>query len=117
MRAPGRRLMRAGERPGAPLIGVQGSHQINNSLAVLRAYYDADARYMTLTHSYNIDWADSATAPPAHHRLTLLGASRCGTLFVRAGDKSPHCSYGTLWSPASASGRLRPCLTFLVSRC
>ncbi|HYB33442.1 MAG TPA: dipeptidase [Steroidobacteraceae bacterium] len=58
----------------ASLIGVEGGHQINNSLVVLRAYYDAGARYLTLTHSTNTDWADSATDTPAHHGLTRFGA-------------------------------------------
>jgi membrane dipeptidase len=57
----------------ASLIGVEGGHQINNSLAALRAYYDLGARYMTLTHSLNTDWADSATDTPAHHGLTAFG--------------------------------------------
>src|SRR5207248_719962 len=35
--------------------------------------YDAGARYMTLTHSSNTDWADSATDTPAHHGLTPFG--------------------------------------------
>jgi membrane dipeptidase len=57
----------------AALIGVEGGHQINNSLEVLRAYYDLGARYMTLTHSSNTAWADSATDNPAHHGLTAFG--------------------------------------------
>src|SRR5580658_4231731 len=57
----------------ASLIGVEGGHQINNSLDVLRAYYDLGARYMTLTHSNNTAWADSATDNPAHHGLTAFG--------------------------------------------
>jgi len=57
----------------ASLIGVEGGHQINNSLEVLRAYYDLGARYMTLTHSNNTAWADSATDNPAHHGLTPFG--------------------------------------------
>ena len=57
----------------ACLIGVEGGHQINNSLAVLRAYYELGARYMTLTHSSNIAWADSATDAPVHHGLTTFG--------------------------------------------
>jgi membrane dipeptidase len=57
----------------ASLIGVEGGHQINNSLDVLRAYYDLGARYMTLTHSSNTAWADSATDNPAHHGLTPFG--------------------------------------------
>jgi membrane dipeptidase len=57
----------------ASLIGVEGGHQINDSLAVLRAYYDAGARYLTLTHSSNTAWADSATDNPQHHGLTPFG--------------------------------------------
>jgi len=57
----------------ASLVGVEGGHQINNSLPMLRAYYDAGARYMTLTHSSNTAWADSATDLPVHHGLTPFG--------------------------------------------
>ena len=57
----------------ASLIGIEGGHQINNSLAVLRQYYELGARYMTLTHVTNTDWADSATDNPAHRGLTPFG--------------------------------------------
>jgi membrane dipeptidase len=57
----------------ASLIGIEGGHQINDSLAVLRQMYDAGARYMTLTHSSNTAWADSATDAPAHNGLTPFG--------------------------------------------
>ena len=57
----------------ASLIGIEGGHQINGSLAVLRQMYDAGARYMTLTHTTNTAWADSATDTPAHHGLTPFG--------------------------------------------
>ncbi len=57
----------------ACLIGIEGGHQINDSLAVLRQMYAAGARYMTLTHTSNTDWADSATDAPAHHGLTPFG--------------------------------------------
>jgi membrane dipeptidase len=57
----------------ASMIGIEGGHQINNSLAVLRQMYDAGARYMTLTHTANTAWADSATDLPTHHGLTLFG--------------------------------------------
>ena len=57
----------------ASLIGIEGGHQINDSLAVLREYYDLGARYMTLTHSSNTAWADAATDAPAHHGLTPFG--------------------------------------------
>lgn len=57
----------------ASLIGIEGGHQIDNSLAVLREMYALGARYMTLTHFRNTDWADSATDKPEHHGLTKFG--------------------------------------------
>ncbi len=57
----------------ASLIGIEGGHQINNSLSVLRQMYDLGARYMTLTHTSNTDWADSATDSPVHQGLTPFG--------------------------------------------
>jgi membrane dipeptidase len=57
----------------ASLIGVEGGHAINNSLAVLRMTYALGARYMTLTHVKNTDWADAAGDKPKHHGLTRFG--------------------------------------------
>jgi len=57
----------------ACLIGVEGGHMIENSAASLRVFYDLGARYMTLTHWDNIDWADSATDRPEHYGLTGFG--------------------------------------------
>ena len=57
----------------ASLIGMEGGHSINNSLAVLRMTYALGARYMTLTHVKNTDWADSANDDPIHHGLTPFG--------------------------------------------
>jgi len=67
--------IRRAQREGriASLIGVEGGHQIDDSLAVLRQYHDLGARYMTLTHSSNTAWADSATDAPVHHGLTPFG--------------------------------------------
>jgi membrane dipeptidase len=59
----------------ASLIGVEGGGQIDNSLAVLRAYRDLGAGYLTLTHSRTIEWADSATDDPKHDGLTAFGES------------------------------------------
>ena len=61
------------EHKVASLIGIEGGHQINDSLAVLRQMYDLGARYMTLTHTRNTAWADSATDAPTRHGLTPFG--------------------------------------------
>lgn len=57
----------------ASLLGAEGGHSINNSLAALRALHRAGVGYMTLTHSKTIDWADSATDAPKHDGLTPFG--------------------------------------------
>jgi membrane dipeptidase len=57
----------------ASLLGMEGGHSIGSSLAVLRQMYDLGARYMTLTHSTNTPWADSATDDPEHDGLTQFG--------------------------------------------
>jgi membrane dipeptidase len=57
----------------ASLLGMEGGHAIENSLGALRAYYDLGARYMTLTHSANIDWADAGTDTARHNGLTKFG--------------------------------------------
>lgn len=57
----------------ASLIGMEGGHSIDNSLGVLRAEYALGARYMTLTHTKNLDWADAAGDEPQHHGLTPFG--------------------------------------------
>jgi membrane dipeptidase len=57
----------------ASLIGMEGGHSIDNSLAALRMFYRLGARYMTLTHTANTPWADSANGPVEHHGLTPFG--------------------------------------------
>jgi membrane dipeptidase len=52
---------------------MEGGHSIHNTLAALRQLYAAGARYMTITHSKNTDWADSATDAPRHGGLTRFG--------------------------------------------
>jgi membrane dipeptidase len=57
----------------AALIGVEGGHMIASDLGVLRRYASLGARYMTLTHSGNAEWADSSTAKPEHNGLSEFG--------------------------------------------
>jgi membrane dipeptidase len=65
------RAMKAGRI--ASLIGMEGGHSIGSSLAVLRQMYALGARYMTLTHSRNTHWADSATDAPKNDGLNDFG--------------------------------------------
>ncbi|MEO7936928.1 MAG: dipeptidase [Dokdonella sp.] len=64
----------------ASLIGIEGGHQIDNSMAALRQMYLLGVRYMTLTHTLNTDWADSATANPQHNGLTGFGRAVVGEM-------------------------------------
>jgi membrane dipeptidase len=57
----------------AALIGIEGGHMINSDLGVLRKFAGLGARYMTLTHSVNVTWADSSTDTPMHNGLTEFG--------------------------------------------
>jgi len=91
------------------LMGVEGGHMIENKLSVLRDFYRLGVRYMTLTHSFHIDWADSAgmnasALPPSHGGLTPFGVevvhemNRLGMMV----DVS-HVSDGTFWDALRAS--------------
>lgn len=62
-----------GEGKIASLIGMEGGHSIGNSLAVLRMFYDLGARYMTITHSRTLDWADASTDNPRNDGLSGFG--------------------------------------------
>ena len=60
------------------LIGMEGGHSIDNSLATLRMMHTLGAQYMTLTHSANLAWADASPGP-----AVLGGLSRFGEEVVR----------------------------------
>lgn len=66
-----RRIHRGGRI--ASLMGMEGGHAIEDSLASLRMLYRAGARYMTLTHGKGLRWADSATDEERHGGLTEFG--------------------------------------------
>jgi membrane dipeptidase len=57
----------------ASMLGMEGGHVINNSLAVLRMFHELGARYLTLTHWQSHDWADAATDEPRHGGLSEFG--------------------------------------------
>ncbi len=57
----------------AALIGVEGGHMIGNDIRIVRVFGDLGVRYMTLSHFYNDEWADSSTDKPAHNGLTDYG--------------------------------------------
>ena len=57
----------------ASLIGIEGGHSIDSSMGALRMFYKLGVRYMTLTHSRNIPWADSATDTVGAGGLTEFG--------------------------------------------
>src|SRR5467141_59751 len=57
----------------AALIGVEGGHMSGNDIRVLRMFGDLGVRYITLSHFYNDEWADSSTDKPAHNGLTDFG--------------------------------------------
>jgi len=62
----------------AALTGIEGGHAIEDSLRLLRSYYDLGVRYMTLTHTNTNSWADSSgdlnnPAVKHHDGLTDFG--------------------------------------------
>ncbi|XP_063588053.1 dipeptidase 1-like isoform X1 [Penaeus indicus] len=69
----------------ASLMGVEGGHNIDSSLAVLRTLYRVGVRYLTLTHTCNTPWADSSNAELEKGKQVLEsgGLSRFGETVVK----------------------------------
>jgi membrane dipeptidase len=63
----------ARSRKIASMMGVEGGHSIEGSLQVLERFYELGVRYMTLTHSKSLEWADSATDQPISGGLSPFG--------------------------------------------
>jgi membrane dipeptidase len=57
----------------AVLMGVEGGHMLGNDVRMVRIFAELGVRYVTLTHFYNDEWADSSTDKPAHDGLTDEG--------------------------------------------
>lgn len=62
-----------GRKKLAAWLFLEGGHIIENSPEILHIFYSLGVRGMTLTHSKNTDWADSATDTPRANGLTALG--------------------------------------------
>ncbi|KAI6135833.1 membrane dipeptidase-domain-containing protein [Pisolithus thermaeus] len=103
----------------ASLLGVEGGHQLGNSIAVLRQYYDLGVRYVTLTHVCHNAFADSCGSlvmiPPLHLGLSPLGfklieeMNRIGMLVdlshtsdMTAAQAIMHSKAPVMWSHSSA---------------
>ncbi|XP_072492226.1 dipeptidase 2-like [Notamacropus eugenii] len=67
----------------ACLIGVEGGHSMDSSLAILRAFYDLGVRYMTLTHFCNTPWAESSTKGLHHFYPYVKGLSSFGETVIQ----------------------------------
>lgn len=58
----------------ASLLGMEGGYGIENSLALLRSYYELGVRAIALTHNAHTEWAEAASlAPSSHAGLTAFG--------------------------------------------
>jgi membrane dipeptidase len=57
----------------ASLIGMEGGHSMEGSIGKLRQLHGMGARYMTLTHTDSLDWADSATDAAKNDGLSPFG--------------------------------------------
>ena len=62
-----------GEKKIAILLGLEGGHIIQDDLRLLDIYYRLGIRYLTLTHSADVGWADSSTDKPRANGLTAFG--------------------------------------------
>jgi membrane dipeptidase len=57
----------------AALMGIEGGHAIEDSLATLREFYRLGVRYMTLTWNNTNNWADAGRGEKRHHGLSKFG--------------------------------------------
>lgn len=67
----------------ASLIGVEGGHLMDSSLAVLRTFYREGVRYMTLTHACDTPWANNSYAEDDKNLTDSDGLSQWGEIVVK----------------------------------
>jgi len=67
--------IRRAKRQGkiAALMGIEGGHAIEDSLATLREFYRLGVRYMTLTWNNTNNWADAGRGEKKHNGLSDFG--------------------------------------------
>ena len=61
------------QRKIAALMGIEGGHAIENSLATLREFHRLGVRYMTLTWNNTNDWADAGRGEKKYGGLNDFG--------------------------------------------
>lgn len=80
----------------ASMMGIEGGYSIESNLDNISRFYDMGCRYMTLTHSKSLKWADSATDEPICGGLSDFGRrviremNRVGML-IDLSHVSPDC--------------------------
>ncbi|XP_019353054.1 dipeptidase 2 isoform X3 [Alligator mississippiensis] len=67
----------------ACLIGIEGGHSIDSSLAMLRVYYDLGVRYMSLTHTCNTPWSETSSKQLYSFYPHIDGLSKFGKEVVK----------------------------------
>lgn len=95
----------------AALMGIEGGHAIEDSLRLLRQFYNLGVRYMTLTHSNSNSWADSSGDAGKHGGLTAFGKdviremNRLGMMvdISHVSDKTFYAALETSRAPVFAS--------------